>query len=94
MHGAINPHPPYAFMEWCSVKAQRQLCFALLYFTLLYFTLLYFTLLTVFPVFSSKPLRNFFRSFIIFACLLPYSFPFTSIILFLFSLPPFTVPQI
>jgi hypothetical protein len=31
MHGAIPPLPKYAFMAWCSVEAQGQLCFALLW---------------------------------------------------------------
>jgi hypothetical protein len=39
MSGGIPPLPRYAFMAWCSLKAQGQLYFTLLYFTLLYVTL-------------------------------------------------------
>jgi hypothetical protein len=30
MSGAIHPFPQYAFMAWCSVKAQRQLYLCLM----------------------------------------------------------------
>jgi hypothetical protein len=32
MSGAIHPLPQYAFMAWCSVKAQEQLSFSMAYF--------------------------------------------------------------
>jgi hypothetical protein len=31
MSGAIPPHPQYAFMAWCLVKAQGQLYFTFMY---------------------------------------------------------------
>jgi hypothetical protein len=41
MSGAVPPLPQYAFMAWCSVKAQGQLY---IYLTLPYLTLSYITL--------------------------------------------------
>jgi len=41
MSGTIPPLPQYASMAWCSVKAQGQLYFTLIYFTC-QFNLIYY----------------------------------------------------